>query len=90
MNELMETVMSFSEDENYLTWECEQCDASMEFERVNQPGYFMSCVNELKDRGWRIGRDRYGDWTHTCPKCRRAEAGKVAEILAMPSNKVRR
>lgn len=49
-----------------LIAECDECGAE-------HPGGtqddFRAFVQELKDEGWRIGKD--GDvWTHTCPDCR--------------------
>jgi hypothetical protein len=75
--------MSFSEYENCFVWSCESCDATVEFKRIDQPGYFMSCVGELKARGWRIWRDRegeWGEWCHKCPKCRNGEAKKILDM----------
>jgi hypothetical protein len=82
-------MMSFWENEDCLVWSCDGqgCDAELTFERVDRPGYFMSCVDELKDRGWCISRTNEGEWSewrHKCPKCRKTD---VAKLLAMPSSK---
>ncbi len=79
--------MSFSEYEDAFVWSCEGCDLQAEFPRSQQPGYFMSCVYEIKDRGWRIRRDQDGEYHHRCSKCRREEGAK---LLAMPFGKVKR
>ena len=76
--------MSFREHPDYLLWRCEDCDATAEFERVQRPGYFLACVDEIKARGWLIGRTRDGDWTHRCAECRKGSAEKV---LAMTSKR---
>jgi hypothetical protein len=37
----------------------------------------VSCVDEIKARGWRVERTDDGEWSewrHKCPKCRKAEA----------------
>ena len=45
--------------ENALVWSCDGgCGATLSFEREDRPGYFLACVSELKDRGWRIWRIR--------------------------------
>jgi hypothetical protein len=52
-----------------------------EFER-GQPGNFRACVDELKARGWRISRERYGEWDHRCAKCKaKADAGLLDRPL---------
>jgi hypothetical protein len=79
--------MSFSEYDSAFVWSCEGCGLECEFERSQQPGYFMSCVSEIKAIGWRITRDQDGEYHHHCSKCRRAES---ANILDMPSNRVKR
>lgn len=68
--------MSFSEYEDCFVWQCDGCGLTAEFEGSQRPGYFMSCVDELKRRGWRIWRDeggQWGEWHHKCAKCRRTE-----------------
>ena len=40
--------MSFSEYDSAFVWSCEGCGLECEFERSQQPGYFMSCVSEIK------------------------------------------
>jgi hypothetical protein len=80
--------MSFNETDDALVWWCdaEGCGVVIAFEREDVPGFFIGCVGELKGRGWRIERDRYGEWVHTCPKCRK---GSRSRVLDMPSNKLR-
>jgi hypothetical protein len=75
--------MSFSENEFSFEWTCDGCGLAAEFSRGG-PGSFMSCVDEIKHRGWLIQRTRDGDWSHHCAKCRRKMA---ATILDMPSKK---
>jgi hypothetical protein len=72
--------MSFSEYDTAFMWSCEGCGLEAEFPRSQQPGYFMSCVHEIKDRGWRISRDQDGEYSHHCSKCRREDGAK---LLAM-------
>jgi len=44
------------------------CDGCGETDDIDGVGFFSDFVDEIKERGWRIGRDG-GDWTHTCPDC---------------------
>lgn len=61
--------MSMTEYEDAFVFRCDGgCGLTCEFERGG-PGSFMACVGEIKDRGWRIDRDRYGDFGHKCASC---------------------
>ena len=67
--------MSFIEYADCFMWECNGCGLRAEF----PPGNFHGCVAELKQRGWRITRDRDGDWVHQCGRCVRKES--VVSVL---------
>jgi hypothetical protein len=70
--------MSMSEYEDCFVFSCDGCGLEAPFERGG-PGTFMTCVSEIKHRGWRIIRDD-GDWSHFCSgkECRAAVAKKSA------------
>ncbi len=61
--------MSMDEYEDCFVFRCDGCGLTAEFQRGGS-GSFMACVGEIKDRGWRIGRDQYGDWDHRCGRCK--------------------
>jgi hypothetical protein len=62
--------MSMDEFEDCFIWTCDGgCGLTAEFAR-GQPGTFRAAVDELKSRGWRISRDRHGEWDHRCGKCK--------------------
>ena len=72
--------MSMDEYEDCFVWSAMVAD-SAEF-RARWPWEsFMACVGEMKDRGWRISRDQYGDWDHRCGRCK---AKASADILDRP------
>jgi hypothetical protein len=62
-----------SEYENAFVFSCEGCGLTAEFARGG-PGSFLSCVDEIKHRGWRIERTRDGDYRHRCGGCRKSGA----------------
>ena len=67
------------EFEDAFRWTCDgDCGLTAEFQRGG-PGSFRACVNELKSRGWRIFRDRHGEWHHHCSKCRVEIGAKILE-----------
>jgi hypothetical protein len=73
------------EYEDGFVWRCDgDCGLTAEFDR-GPPGTFRACVDELKSRGWQIHRDRHGEWTHRCGKCRTP----VADILNMKVRSLR-
>jgi hypothetical protein len=73
--------MSFDEFEDCFVWRCDGCGLTAEFTR-GQPGTFRAAVDELKARGWRISRDRHGEWNHRCAKCAKAvDAGILDRTL---------
>jgi hypothetical protein len=54
------------------------CGLTAEFQRGG-PGSFRACVDELKSRGWRIFRDRHGEWHHRCGKCKADVAANILD-----------
>ncbi|MGA7634796.1 MAG: hypothetical protein WCB11_28860 [Terriglobales bacterium] len=72
--------MSMDEYEDCFVFRCDGCGLTAQFQRGG-PGSFMACVGEIKDRGWRIGRDQYGDWDHRCGRCK---AKASADLLNKP------
>jgi hypothetical protein len=43
------------------------CDTCGEWERVDgEP------ARKRRRRGWRMWKDEYGSWRHSCPKCTKA------------------
>jgi hypothetical protein len=70
----------FEEHEDCFVWRCENCGLRAEF----PPSNFFACKDELKARGWRIWRDREGDWNHLCGKCVRKEAKGVHVLDRKP------
>jgi hypothetical protein len=70
--------MAMSEYEDAFVFSCDGCGLTAEFQRGG-PGSFMACVGEIKSRGWRISRDRDGDYSHHCGKCRQGEAARLLD-----------
>lgn len=55
---------------NYQNIFCEMtvcCDNCHEEEEV--VGEWQECIDILKRKGWKIFKDRYGEWTQDCPDC---------------------
>ena len=59
--------MSFSEHEDCMIWQCDDCGLTHEF----PPDSFWLAHGELKSRGWQfIKDDGDGSWEHKCGKCK--------------------
>ena len=56
----------FEETESEFIWRCDECGLIASFVPLD----FYRSLSELKARGWSIARDREGQWTHRCRKCR--------------------
>ena len=69
--------MAMSEYEDAFVFSCDGCGLSRRLR--GGPGSFLACVSEIKNRGWRISRDRDGDWSHHCGKCRKSEAARLLD-----------
>jgi hypothetical protein len=70
--------MSMAEYEDCFIFSCDGCGLTAEFQRGG-PGSFMACVDEIKNRGWRISRDGDGDYSHRCGRCRKGEAARLLD-----------
>lgn len=67
------------EFEECFIWRCDgDRGLTAEFQRGG-PGSFRACVDELKSRGWRIFRDRHGEWHHRCGKCKADVAANILD-----------
>jgi hypothetical protein len=56
-----------------MHWSCDKgCGASADFESDS----FHAAWAELKAQRWTAGRDRNGEWLHTCGKCRKTISSK--------------
>jgi hypothetical protein len=68
----------FEETDDAFIWSCDTCGLVAEFIPLD----FYRSLSELKNRGWSIARDREGQWTHRCRRCRKkTESSTVAEFL---------
>lgn len=51
---------------------CDFCSTEIEL----QTHEFTHAVETIKHRGWKIGKDLEGQWTHKCPACLEDEHAK--------------
>lgn len=56
--------MTIRTDGGELVCECNECGSEVYGGTLN----FREFVADLKDQGWKIGKDEDG-WSHTCPDC---------------------
>jgi hypothetical protein len=56
-------------DKHTSTFVC-TCDTCGQEELDTDDDSFMFAVEAVKKAGWRIRKDKTGEWTHECPTCR--------------------
>jgi hypothetical protein len=66
----------FEETDDAFIWRCDTCGLAAEFPAHD----FWRALGELKARSWQISRERDGEWTDACSRCRPKKTS-VAEFL---------
>lgn len=53
------------------------CDESDFFDDPD----FQDMIDEIKSNGWKITKNKFGEWVHYCPECRKKieNAGKTGK-----------
>lgn len=49
-----------------VVFECDECEDTFDTDTDN----FEEAVKAVKDKGWRMFKNKNGDWEHYCSECR--------------------